>query len=264
MILVSHTLELAAANGRKIRNLLLEHAALLGVSLRSDSQSAEQFGTEAGGEVKAFGVGGSPLGTLADLIVLDDPVRSREEAASPSARKALVEWFKSDLMTRLTPGGRIVIITTRWHAEDLAGTLIDEMERGGDKWFVLSIPAIAGEDDPVGRQPGEFLWDQDTKYCYGDFLRRQYQAQTAQNWAGMFQQKPSVDDGDYFLREWLKSCKVPPADQLRCYLASDFAVSHDKGDFSACRCRAGPERTHVSLRRVARATHAGRDDRTLA
>jgi predicted phage terminase large subunit-like protein len=233
IIAASHTFELSEQWGRKNRNLLMEHAALLGVSLRGDSQSAARFGTEAGGEYTAVGVGGSVLGRRADLIILDDPVRNRDDAASPSKRQDLRDWFKSDLRTRLTPGGRIVIISTRWHAEDLVGTLLDDMAAGGEKWTVLTIPAIAGEDDAIGRAPGEFLWEGDDNYRYADQLRREFKAQTPQNWAGMFQQLPSVDDGDYFLREWLKPAKVPPANQLRCYLASDFAVSHDKGDYTA-------------------------------
>jgi hypothetical protein len=73
------------------------------------------------------------------------------------------------LKTRLKPGGRIVLVSTRWHEDDLAGRLLAEAEKGGDKWTTVILPAIAEENDPLGRKAGEFLWDGDPQYQYGDF-----------------------------------------------------------------------------------------------
>jgi hypothetical protein len=78
-------------------------------------------------------------------VVIDDPVRSREDAASDAIREKTWDWYKSDLYTRLKPGGRIVLIQTRWHEDDLAGRILADMQSGGDQWDVLSLPAIAEE-----------------------------------------------------------------------------------------------------------------------
>jgi hypothetical protein len=91
-------------------------------------------------------------------VIIDDPVRSREDAASETIRDKNWEWYKSDLYTRLKPGGRIVLIQTRWHEEDLAGRILADMETGGDHWDVISLPALAEENDPLGRAFGEPLW----------------------------------------------------------------------------------------------------------
>ena len=73
--------------------------------------------------------------------------------------KRVWDWYKSDLSPRMKPGGRQILIQTRWHEDDLAGRLIEEMNRGGDHWDILSLAAEAEYDDPLGRQPGEWLWD---------------------------------------------------------------------------------------------------------
>jgi hypothetical protein len=116
------------------------------------------MGNRNGGEYFAAGVGGAIAGRRADLVVIDDPVRSREDADSELIRDKTWDWYKSDLYTRLKPGGRIVLIQTRWHEDDLAGRLLEDMAAGGDKWDVISLPALAESNDPLGRRPGEPLW----------------------------------------------------------------------------------------------------------
>ena len=101
--------------GRRIRNLIAEHSDILGYGLSADSQAAGRWETTNGGEYFAAGVGGAITGRRADLAIIDDPVRSREDADSEVTRNRTWEWYKSDLYTRLKPGGRIVLIQTRWH-----------------------------------------------------------------------------------------------------------------------------------------------------
>jgi hypothetical protein len=83
--------------------------------------------------------------------VIDDPVRSRADADSQRVRDMNFEWYKADLLPRMRPGGRIVLIMTRWHEDDLAGRILAEMAAGGEHWHVLSLPAEAEPDDPLGR-----------------------------------------------------------------------------------------------------------------
>lgn len=153
VIAASHTLALSAHFGRGVRGLIEEHAKQLCVRVRGDARAAGGFLTESGGEYFAVGVNGAVTGRRADLALVDDPVRSMTEAESYSAREHLWGWFGSELVTRLKPAGRIVLVMTRWHVDDLAGRLIGQ---GG--WSVLRLPALAELGDPLGRTPGEALW----------------------------------------------------------------------------------------------------------
>jgi hypothetical protein len=154
VIHASHTQDRAEGWGRKLRNLILEHAQTLGISLRSDSQAIGRWELTTGGSYMAVGCGQAVLGARADLVVIDDPIRSREAAWSEIERKNLWEWYGGDLKTRLRPGGKIVLIMTRWHESDLGGRLLEEMDKGGDVWDTLILPAVAEENDPLGRQQG--------------------------------------------------------------------------------------------------------------
>jgi hypothetical protein len=93
--------------------------------------------------------------------LIDDPVRSREDADSERIRDKTWDWYKSDLLTRLRPGGWVILIQTRWHEDDLAGRIMAEMERGGEQWEIVSLSAEAEAGDQLGREPGEWLWDDD-------------------------------------------------------------------------------------------------------
>ncbi len=150
----SHTAGLAAGFGRGVRGLLLEHRARLGVGVDALSRAAHRFGTTSGGTYYATGVRGPVTGRRADLVVIDDPVKGHAEADSRLQRDALWDWYRSDLLTRLRPGGRIVLVMTRWHPDDLGGRLL----AGAEAWRVVRLPAIAEAGDTMGRAPGEALW----------------------------------------------------------------------------------------------------------
>ncbi len=97
-----------------------------------------------GGGLRAVGVGSGVTGFGANLIIIDDPVKSRAEAESQTYRDNLYNWFNDDIYTRLEPDGSIVLIQTRWHEDDLAGRLLREsQEEGAEKWEVISLPAVA-------------------------------------------------------------------------------------------------------------------------
>ena len=138
------------------------------------------------------------------------------------------------MKSRLKPGGRIVIISTRWHEDDLCGRLLAELDRGGgDIWDTLILPAIAEENDPLDRRAGEFLWDDDPDYDYSDFLRQQLATQPPMNWAAMFMQRPAPASGDFFKIEWLKPYdRAPDTKSLRTYAATDYAVTSKGGDYT--------------------------------
>jgi len=226
----SHTAELAEKWGRRVRNLVALHAQVLGVGLAPDSQAAGRWETDTGGEYFAAGVGGAVSGRRADLVIIDDPVRGREDADSETIREKIWDWYRSDLYTRLKPGGRIILIQTRWHEDDLAGRILAEMAIGGDQWDVISLPALAEVGDPLGRIVGQPLWPE---WESADELDRKQRAVGARDWSALYQQRPAPEDGNYFRAVWLRPYdKVPDRETLRIYGGSDYAVTEDGGDYT--------------------------------
>jgi predicted phage terminase large subunit-like protein len=108
--------------------------------------SAQEWETGKGGGVKAVGVGGGITGYGAKLMMIDDPIKSREQAESQSYRDKVWHWFNDDMMTRLEPDAGVILIQTRWHEDDLAGRLLkQQQEEGTDEWHVINLPAICEE-----------------------------------------------------------------------------------------------------------------------
>jgi predicted phage terminase large subunit-like protein len=110
---------------------------------RRTLNTVAEWETGLGGGVRAVGVGGGITGFGADLVIIDDPIKSRAEAESKTYRERCHDWFNDDLYTRLEPGARIILIQTRWHEDDLAGRLLREMSDGGEHWDVICLPALA-------------------------------------------------------------------------------------------------------------------------
>jgi hypothetical protein len=143
VITASHTAGLAEYFGRGARSLLLEHSARLNVRLRRDARAKGGFTTECGGEYFAIGVNGAVTGRRADLALIDDPISSTVEADSLAARERLWNWYRTELVPRLKPGAKVLLVMTRWHTDDLAARLMAQ----GD-WKVLRLPAVAGMGGP--------------------------------------------------------------------------------------------------------------------
>ena len=146
--------ELATAFGRRLRNLMLsaQHiAAFPDCQLSPDSKAANLWHTSQEGVYTAAGVGGPITGRGAHMLLIDDPVKSREEADSETMRNRTWDWYQNDAYTRLMPGGRVIVISTRWHDDDLVGRLLSEQERGGDTWTVLHHPAISTDEKACGQ-----------------------------------------------------------------------------------------------------------------
>jgi predicted phage terminase large subunit-like protein len=183
IIATAHTASLAAHFGRQVRRVIVEYGDVLGLELDKDRRAANEFLLQDRGAYFAAGVRGPITGRRADLILIDDPIKSWAEAESPVFRDALYDWYRAELTARLRPGGRIVFIMTRWHDDDLAGRLA----RGDRDWTMLRLPALAEEDDPLGRQVGEPLWPewQDAEAIEG--IRREI---GDRSFAAMYQQNP--------------------------------------------------------------------------
>ena len=228
IVAASHTAELAERFGRRVRNIINEHSATLGVELAADIQAAGQWETTQGGEYFAVGVLGAVTGRRADVVVIDDPVRSRLEADSETVRERVWEWWKADLLTRLKPGAKIVLVMTRWHEDDLGGRLLAEMDAGGRKWEVLRLPMEAEADDPLGRAPAAPLWPE----WFTDDMRADAK-RDPRTWSALYQQRPAPDTGTYFERDWLRPANaIPRREDMRTYGASDYAVTANDGDWT--------------------------------
>lgn len=222
----SNTADLAGRNGRKVRNLVSEHQDALNYTLSQDSQAAGQWETSKGGEYYATGVTGTAVGRRADLCIIDDPFRGRAEVEQSGNRQAVVDWYKGTIIGRMKPGGKIVLMHTRWHEEDLAGVLLAEADKGGDKWLVLSLPAIAGDDDPMGRAPGEPLWPEweDLKA-----LERKKVAVGNREWASQYQQSPAPPEGALFPTDRLRIMKSLPSPIEHLVRSWDLAATEGSG-----------------------------------
>jgi predicted phage terminase large subunit-like protein len=230
LITASHSAELAEYFGRKARKIAgsAEFRAVFETGLDPSNAAAAEWSLDSGAEYYATSVGGSVTGRRADGAIIDDPVKGREEADSETIRRKTLEWYRSDLWTRLKPGAFVILIMTRWHELDLAGCLLADMAAGGEQWEVLSIPAVAMEDDPLGRAVGEPLWKE-------WFTPEMFAVakQDKRKWSSLYQQQPAPDDGDYFQRDWIRWYnKDSTPKHLRIYGASDYATKEGKGDYT--------------------------------
>jgi predicted phage terminase large subunit-like protein len=194
-----------------------------------DLNKQNQWGSIYGGGLYAVGVGSGVTGYGADLIVIDDPVKSRAEAESPTYRQRVLDWYQNDLYTRLHPGAAIVLIMTRWHSLDLAGQLLEQAADGGERWDVVTLPALAEENDPLGRQPGGALWPE--RYSPDD-LARIKKAVGSYAFSALYQQTPRARDGGYFRAEWLPIVDPAPRTGAACR-GWDTAATPGSGDYTA-------------------------------
>ena len=187
----SHTASLAEDFSRRVMGSVREHGATMGYRLTRET--AELWQTTNGGRYRAAGVGGPITGSRADLVVIDDPVKSHLEAYSDRTRETIWNWYRADLITRLKPGARVVLIQTRWHEDDLAGRLLSDQP---DRWRVLRLPALADDaSDPLGRPLGAPLWPEwEDSAALADKRRTIGE----RDWMALFQQTPTPGEGGLF------------------------------------------------------------------
>jgi predicted phage terminase large subunit-like protein len=215
VIAASHTADLAEHFSRQVRDLIVDHAQELNNGLRAGNRSAGRWRLASGGHYLATGVRGPITGRRADLIIIDDPVKSQKEADSALARELTWDWYRSDLITRLRPGGRVVLIMTRWHEDDLGGRLLAQ---NSDEWRVLRLPALAEAADMLGRKVGMALWPE---WEDVDALERKRLSIGERAWSALFQQSPRPMEGGLFKVEHLATFDIVPefgkANQVRAW-----------------------------------------------
>lgn len=200
-------------------------------TIRAGSGAVNEWELTNDAGLLAAGILGGVTSARADALIIDDPVAGRQEADSATVRESTRAAYDDDLLTRLKPGASIILIQTRWHPEDLAGSILPEdwdgesgpiQCRDGQEWEVLNIPAQADRpDDPLGREIGEYLWPE----WFSEAHWQQYKAK-ARTWDSLYQGRPKPESGNQFERDWFvyyDPHELPA--RLEYYGASDFAVT---------------------------------------
>lgn len=212
--------------------------------LRRGGSAKDNIQTDQGGRLVFVGRGGALTGRGMHVGIGDDLFKDHEEARSQAVRDAAWNWFTKVFMTRRM-GRKIVILTfTRWHSDDIIGRITDPENPHynaieAKKWKIIRLPAIAEEDDPLGREPGEPLWP--ARYDL-DFLQSQQRLDPL-GFSALYQQSPTVADGTLFRRETLQYYKPDelPTD-LRIYCASDHAVGTNQRNDPSCFLKVGVDK----------------------
>jgi len=200
VIIGAYNQTLANKFSRKARRI-----AAARLSLSRDRTAVEDWENTQGGGIRAVGVGGGITGQGGNLIVIDDPIKNREEANSPTYRERVWEWYTDDLYTRLEPGGAIILIMTRWHEDDLAGRILASDD--GDGWTVVNFPALAETHDILGRSPGQALWPQRFDEVALDSIK----TVLGNSFYALYQQRPQPPEGGMFKRAYFDIVEALPA-----------------------------------------------------
>lgn len=215
------------------------------MGLLGEASAMEEWHLVNGSRVVARGVGNPPTGiNPIELIVIDDPIDGVESAMSEAQRQNVIDWFNGSIRQRFWPETRALVIATRWHERDLPGHLLSQ----DDGWVHINLKAIAEEDDPLGRKPGEALWP-DAKPI--EFL----EAERAKNpfwFEALYQGNPSPREGDFFKPGSLNFCHRNDIDQnWSSVVALDLGYS-ESGDFTAlAQGWKGPDnRFYLDIKRI--------------
>jgi predicted phage terminase large subunit-like protein len=192
------------------RDLLAEHGpAVFGVETwaraKRTAWDVYRHGRRTGGRMRGVGRGGGVTGKPVDLGICDDLVKDAADVASAAMRQQVWRWFESAVLPRAR---RLIVMATRWHHDDVIGRLMDKQKRGevGEPWTFVNIPAVAEDDDPIGRPRGEPLWLANPQGANGDadwYAKKQREV-GPYVWSALYQGRPTPETGLLFQKEWLR------------------------------------------------------------
>lgn len=246
ILAATHSVEFAERWGRRCRNDVASDGHVLGIELSGDSQAAARWALSSGGEYYGVGAGVGISGFRADLGLGDDFFGSREDAFSETVRRKRWDWYLDDFSSRLKPGAKRILMNTRWHEEDVAGKVLEQITSGAVRGRVVSLAAIAEHGDVLGREVGQPLWDDQPEYDYPSFLRARHRETSPMMWSALYQQRPAPEEGDFFKRSWFQRYgpdELPKS--LAVYGTSDYAVSEGKGDYTVHRVWGVDHKNHI-------------------
>lgn len=207
------------------------------------SEGVSNLVTKHGGMIASVGRGGIIKGRGANLFIIDDPVKDDED--SDLVREKLWDWFSGVAMSRLEqPGGRMLVVMTRWSEDDLLGRLLDPKSKfynaeEAAEWTYLKIPAeIKTEamsqalDIPIGN----FLWEEKIPKKFYQSMKRIH----PRNWATLYMQEPAPEDGTFFKKEYIKPYEADEMPKnMNWFMAGDFAISDKERADSNCMGKVG-------------------------
>lgn len=208
--------------------------------ISNDSRASDYFtflprrGTQPG-FVLAKGAGGGIAGFRSTLTVADDLYPTQQDANSKTFRDKVYTWWYSDLSTRLLPGGRQILVCTRWHGDDLLYHLMEDSKSGkGDHYEIVELPAICEnpENDPLGRGYGEALWPE---FHTLERLLEIKKSVPAITWNALYQCNPITDGGGIVDASWFTYWNHLPPENLirRRFVSFDLAnTATERSDFS--------------------------------
>lgn len=216
VILASYGDDFAAEWGRQVRDLIENNQDRLSIGVSKESSAANRWAVDQhNGRMVTAGVGGQLTGRGADLFILDDPIKDAAEASSATIRDQKWDWWRQVAQTRLEPGGVVILIQTRWHEDDLAGRiLLHEPEL----WTHINLPALAEEDDLLGRAPGEALCPQ--RYDENALGAIQTSIGTAA-FSALYQQRPQPEGGGAFKKKDFRYWSTQPSEEKTYILHDD-------------------------------------------
>jgi predicted phage terminase large subunit-like protein len=226
-------------HGKRARQICAGHAyqAVFGFGVNTDTRAADNWETENKSSYKSAGILSGITGFRCDGLIWDDITKGRKEADSVTIREDTWNAYIDDARSRKKPKAWEVGIGTRWHEDETMGRILPEgyagesgymMGRDGNVWYVLCVPAeCESGSDPIGREIGEMLWP--------EWFSEEYWADKRVNprsWASLYQQRPSLEEGLYFKKDWFRSYTELP-EHVDYYLAFDPAVTALEDDTEA-------------------------------
>lgn len=212
----------------QIRRLIEKNPDVFASKLAKDTRAASFWETEAPtgefarGGVLATGVSGSIVGRPISLLVIDDPIKTAEQANSEKHREMVWDFWQSVGLGRLQPWTVVLIVMTRWAEDDLIGRLVTENYPGDPKeWRYIKIPAVANEvPDPVGREIGDALIRPqfDGTQEQANYEMERVRASTSEfYWQTLWQQEPRDPEGAIFYERCWRYWHTHPTQANGCY-----------------------------------------------
>jgi len=200
ILLVSYQEGFARRWGIRARNIVETYGRDFGLELDPKKTAGDDWELVTGGGMACTGVGGSISGRYVKLIICDDLIKNWEEAQSEAIRETAWEWWEGTLEQRIQPDTAVIFIATRYREDDLAGRIIAKSAQPGARKFeVISLPAKAGVDDPLGRSPGSWLWP---THKDPDWYKTVEATTSPHVYSAVHQQEPSPPGGNTIDPEW--------------------------------------------------------------
>ena len=223
VIMASYSLSLARDNGRACRQLFqadVHHRIWPYQVFSVDSADAYQLRGKENGRpnLVCAGVGGPITGKGADLFLIDDPVKDAADASSDVYKRRLYEWYKLVVQSRMSPGGKKLLIMTRWSYDDLAGSVLRD-DPGG--WDLLNLPAIGAD--------GQALWPERYDLPALEHIRAVLGSHAFE---AQYQGRPAPEEGGTFRRAWFRPTTVRFPANARRVRYWDKAATHSGGDWT--------------------------------